>query len=642
MTTRSAWIKRLGAPSPIERIEVGEDREVILGRAAACDVVLTGRGVSKRHAALALRGGVLWVRDLESRNGTFLLSRETRSERRVRSAAPLSEGESVLVAGYEIVPAKPLSGSVGLVDGSLGTGETWLSLADSDPSAKLGAEGAAQEAMRALASGGAATGEAQGALKRLLRGIALLADARDGVLLAWEGERFVLCAHLDEHRPCTISETFLHETLRAGGVSYLDFAARSRTASTGDSRADFEPGSIVLGVPLLAKGSLPVGVASLELAVVPSPERVAALEAAAPTAATLLALWRRLDGEKRARAAAERRATGAVVGRDSEDSRVVLEESLVGKNPAFLTALADARQAAGSGASVLVRGPSGCGKELVAQLVHLASPRAEHAFVSRNCASIPDELVESELFGHDAGAFTGADSARVGAFHRADGGTLFLDEVGDLSKGAQASLLRALESGEVVRVGGSLERVDVRVVAATHRDLEAMIEAGTFREDLYFRLRVIEVMLPALADRPEDILPLAEFFLERLGGELGVGKPGLTPAAARCLTRYAWPGNVRELRNVIERALVLGGGGALDVSDLPAELRPAGRTPDGCEGLEAYLELEWREAKRAFSSAFFSAALASHGGRVGETAKAVGVSRRTLSHLIRELGLREQ
>ncbi len=206
-------------------------------------------------------------------------------------------------------------------------------------------------------------------------------------------------------------------------------------------------------------------------------------------------------------------------------------------------------------APVLLTGESGTGKELAAKAVHEASPRLDRPYVALNCAAIPDALLESELFGHERGAFTGADQRQDGAFQRAAGGTLFLDEVGELTPEAQAALLRALESGEVRRVGGrAAEFPDVRVVAATHRNLPAMVQAGTFRQDLYFRLAVLTVRMPALRERPSDIPLLARALLER-------HHPGalLTDPARTALQRYAWPGNVRELRNVLTRAVVLCG-----------------------------------------------------------------------------------
>lgn len=207
--------------------------------------------------------------------------------------------------------------------------------------------------------------------------------------------------------------------------------------------------------------------------------------------------------------------------------------------------------------TVLLRGETGTGKELIANAIHYHSPRSSGAYVRLNCASLPENLLESELFGHEKGAFTGAVAARRGRFEAADGGTIFLDEIGEISPAFQAKLLRVLQEGELERVGGGRTlKVDVRVIAATHRDLEAAVDSGDFREDLYYRLNVMPIMLPPLRERPEDIPEIASFLVNRLG-EQQVRRLSLAESAIRCLTQYNWPGNVRELENCLERAAVM-------------------------------------------------------------------------------------
>ncbi|HUL59745.1 MAG TPA: sigma 54-interacting transcriptional regulator [Anaeromyxobacteraceae bacterium] len=236
--------------------------------------------------------------------------------------------------------------------------------------------------------------------------------------------------------------------------------------------------------------------------------------------------------------------------------------------------------------TALVTGESGVGKERIARLIHEDSPRASRPFVAVNCGAVTETLLESELFGHARGAFTGADRERPGLFEAADGGTLFLDEIGEISPGMQVKLLRALQEKEVRRVGENRSRpVDVRVVAATNRNLADEVGAGRFRQDLYYRLRVIELRVPALRDRPEDVLPLARVFLAETARRMGRKLTGFTPRAADQLLRYEWPGNVREVQNAVEHAVALAAGARVDVEDLPEELRvamprprPAGRT----------------------------------------------------------------
>jgi transcriptional regulator with PAS, ATPase and Fis domain len=222
---------------------------------------------------------------------------------------------------------------------------------------------------------------------------------------------------------------------------------------------------------------------------------------------------------------------------------------------------------------VLLTGESGTGKEVVARLIHSGSPRANGPFIALNCAALPETLLESELFGHEKGAFTGALTLRAGSIEQAKGGVLFLDEVGEMSPPVQAKLLRVLQEREFKRLGGSrVIHADVRVVAATNRDLKAALGRGEFREDLYYRLNVFAITLPPLRARGEDILPLAETFLEELGPRVGRPAAGISRAAREILLGYAWPGNVRELRNVLERATILCDGGLITPEHLPAEL----------------------------------------------------------------------
>ncbi len=253
---------------------------------------------------------------------------------------------------------------------------------------------------------------------------------------------------------------------------------------------------------------------------------------------------------------------------------------LLGDAPPFRAVLETLRQAAPTSATVLLTGESGTGKELAARLVHDLSPRAEGPLVPINCAAIPEGLLESELFGHEKGAFTGAVARKEGRLERAHRGTLFLDEIGDMPAAVQVKLLRFLQDGVLERVGGTESlRVDVRVVAATNKDLAAEVKGGRFREDLFYRLDVVSVRLPPLRDRREDVLLLASAFLRAVAEKLPKAVSGLTPAAAAALERYAWPGNVRELQHAIERAVILTRGDTVDVGDLPEAIRSGGGAP---------------------------------------------------------------
>jgi len=314
-------------------------------------------------------------------------------------------------------------------------------------------------------------------------------------------------------------------------------------------------------------------------------------------------------------------------------SRVAAREryaGMIGRSEAMQEVFRTVERAADSDASVLVRGASGTGKELVARALHDEGPRRTEPFVAVNCAALPEALVESELFGHERGAFTGAHEARAGKFEQAGAGTLFLDEIGELTPSLQAKLLRALESRRVERLGGhdSVE-VRARLVFATNRDLEAEVTAGRFREDLYYRIHVVPVALPPLADRREDVRLLAEHFLAEARAAAGRGPAAFSRAALATLERYAWPGNVRELRNAVERAVVLGEGEEIAVADLPDAILRATAVDALREGVrEGRLDLESAVAR--FESELLREALIREGWNQTRAAERLGVTRRAL------------
>jgi len=327
-------------------------------------------------------------------------------------------------------------------------------------------------------------------------------------------------------------------------------------------------------------------------------------------------------------------------------------EQLVGKSPAILEIFKTIGRVAARDISVLITGDSGTGKELVARAIHTASKRAEQPFVAVNTAAIPRELLESELFGHERGAFTGAVAARKGRFREASGGTLFLDEIGDMPIDLQAKLLRVLQSGEVTPVGGSQAMtVDVRIVAATHRDLDIAVSEGTFREDLLYRLRVVPIQIPKLAERGEDIRILAEHFISRYAEELSDGNPFLTEEAVEFLDQYEWPGNVRELENAIKRALVLSSGDVLQAEDF-AFLLGEGRATESGSDLTRLIESDVREALAQPESAdiyrsvierierpLLTSVLDHTDGNQIRAAALLGINRNTLRKKIVDLGI---
>ncbi|HWF85200.1 MAG TPA: sigma-54 dependent transcriptional regulator, partial [Vicinamibacterales bacterium] len=249
---------------------------------------------------------------------------------------------------------------------------------------------------------------------------------------------------------------------------------------------------------------------------------------------------------------------------------VEVRHQMIGDSAALKNVMAAVGRAAPTNATVLIQGESGVGKELVARTIHRNSLRSRERFVQVNCAAIPEELIESELFGHEKGSFTGATEKQVGKFEQADRGTIFLDEVGDMSQKTQAKVLRVLQEGEVERLGSARTiKVDVRVIAATNKNLEEEIEKGHFREDLYFRLAVIPIYVPPLRDRPDDVPALVRHYMEYFSRENNVRPKRVSPQAIEALQRFRWKGNIRELRNTVERLIIMTNGDTIDVADLP-------------------------------------------------------------------------
>jgi DNA-binding NtrC family response regulator len=313
-------------------------------------------------------------------------------------------------------------------------------------------------------------------------------------------------------------------------------------------------------------------------------------------------------------------------------------EQMVGGSPAMQRVHDLIASVAPTDATVLVLGASGTGKELVARAIHAQSGRSSKTFVDINCAALAESILESELFGHVRGAFTGAVGARRGLFEEASGGTLFLDEIGELSGSTQARLLRVLQEGEVRPVGSNESRsVDVRVIAATNQDLARAVKDREFREDLYYRLNVVPIELPPLRDRPEDIIPLADHFLKKRGERVGKQVTGIDPEALGLLTRYSWPGNVRELENAIERAIILAGGEVITPELLPPPLRGGARTPPGQSLLGADRLLPLADARSAFERQYVQRALELARGNITEAAQLAGVDRSNFRRLMRRL-----
>jgi len=317
-------------------------------------------------------------------------------------------------------------------------------------------------------------------------------------------------------------------------------------------------------------------------------------------------------------------------------------EGVIGMSGPMLEVFETVRRIAPTGVSVLVTGESGTGKELIARAVHSKSTRGKGPFVPINCGAIPENLLESELFGHEKGSFTGAHATRAGKFETADGGTLFLDEIGELPPALQVKLLRFLQDQVIERVGGAAPiQVDVRVIAATNRDLEEMIREKTFREDLYYRINTVSISIPPLRDRGDDILLLATRFLHRYSSEFSRGLKGYSRASIEAIHSYRWPGNVRELDNRVKRGVLMAASNLIQPSDLDIPYRGAAleEPPAEAASISATGEMSLKEAKDRLEKGMVVAALLRTSGNVSASAVELGVSRPTLHDLMKKHGI---
>ncbi|MFO0931399.1 MAG: sigma 54-interacting transcriptional regulator [Planctomycetota bacterium] len=599
--------------------EVAVGARVVLGRGDEADLRLFDETASRRHAEVRRDGDRVVVEDLASANGT-----------RVNGARVT---RAVLADGDEVAIGEVRLRFVGGPRGDRPTRIVEPAAADDavvaaavDPAAADPARGGGAGAVARLALVCRTAEAAAGArdVDALARGIVdLLAEAlgsdRAQLLLGGREALRVAADHPAGTGALPWSRTLVRRVLTDGEAVLVrdgdDPALRGPHASLVTS-----PFRSTLAAPLATAE----GVAGLVVLEARDAGRFteADLEVVA-TVARQAGLALRTIGALSTARAELRRATsaGATAG----------AVEILGASPAVRALIAQVDRAAPTDATVLVRGETGTGKELVARRLHAGSARRGGPFVALNCAAIVEGLVESELFGHEKGAFTGADARTDGRIAQAAGGTLFLDEVGELSPALQAKLLRVLSDRTYTRVGGrDVLRLDCRLVAATHRDLPAMVRAGAFREDLWYRLAVVTIDTPPLRDRGDDVETLAERFLERIAARLGRRTPRLSADARAALRAHRWPGNVRELENALERAVVLSSGDTLTAADLP---RPAPPVAAGAPSPAGELLTVAEAEKRAIL-----AALAHTKGRKGEAAALLGISWPTLNRKLRDYG----
>ena len=580
---------------PLVRFVVEE--EATIGRSSECEVQLADTELSRRHATVRRTADGWELEDLGSRNGTRVDGAVVREAK-----LALREGAVIELGSNRLLFDPPLD-VIGDRDG--------------DHRVLLVPDEAAARGARRLPAGLARS--AADLARDHARSLSLIGVADRGGLAPMLAE---LCADVGAERAClvdptlkplcvhgsravTTSTTLLRRAMSEGVALAVDDAQGDVSFASARSVLAYDLRSVVVA-PLVHDGAL-VGVLHLDHSRRSSFDDAAFGRVAALAPAVALAVAR-----TRSRKLAP-----------------IVSPSIIGEDKRLRAALDAAVRAGAAGTQLLVLGESGTGKELVARAYHAAGPRAGGPWVAVNCAAFSETLLDSELFGHEQGAFTGASKRRRGCFEQADGGTLFLDEVGELCAATQAKLLRVLADRRFYRVGGEQPiDVDVRVVAATHRDLRAQCAAGAFREDLFWRLAVITVEIPPLRTRgAADVAALTAHFVQQLAGELGRRPPTLVPEAQALWDRYSWPGNVRELRNAVERLLVLHDGGVVDVDDLPPEQRAQQGRPAPGTLADAIARLEKEQ---------ITAALAANAGNKSATARALGISRPTLDKKLRE------
>jgi transcriptional regulator with GAF, ATPase, and Fis domain len=611
------------------RLEIGE-AGAVLGRSSEADVQLVDSKVSRQHCRFAMEPGAdpsaLRVEDLGSHNGTYVNGERIEGPRLLAPGDEIAVGDSLFVldGGGDVVPA--LFGDATLV---VAPGAPVVEPPARQPETS-GSAAAGVSTVSALAAELARCADLESAARAVLAAMERALNPRRAFVLAWDGARGLArpLVGRSEGAAVSVSRTVLELAARRRRAVVLEDAVEDRELGQARSVARHQLRAVLVA-PILDGAAGSAGVIGFLHADRPGPPY-------RPEDGELLDCFAALFALHQGRPRRAETATGARPA-DGPDP-------IAGTSPALLAAVRTAAAAAATPSTVLITGESGTGKEEIARFIHARSARAGGPFVAVNCGAVPEGIAESELFGHERGAFTGASSARPGKIEAADGGTLFLDEVGELPPAIQVKLLRVLQERAFYRVGSTvLRRVDLRVVAATHRDLDAAVRERRFRDDLFYRLAVIRLHLPPLRDRAEDIAPLAHALLARVAAAIGRADPGLTPGALAVLGRWPWPGNARELGNVLERALVLrappGATGPLTADEMAAALGAPAAAASEPTAAGAPASLSLADKVAALERAEIEAALRRARGVKSKAAQALGLSRPTLDKKIADLGI---
>jgi Nif-specific regulatory protein len=600
---------------------------VVIGREAATDISLADSAVSRRHSKLEQKGDEFWIRDLQSLNGTFINDVPVK-ERRLQHGDRIRIGDTQFLFLLHEGDVPTLTNRVELDDRQFTSGAT-VQIKFDDVIFVMARDLSALMKVSTTINAISGLEELQQRLLELL--FEVVPAERGAILLTADGDfgMFGLDREGNQDTTIKVSRTIVGQVID-GGVAILtndiarndghDALASLLTAGT----------NALLCVPLKMLDQT-LGVIYLdtnEPNVHFDNDALQLVSAIAGIAAVAIENARHvewLQGEnQRLRA-------------DSE-----IEHNMIGESPVMRQVYSFISKVAPTDATVLISGESGTGKELAARAIHQNSKRAEKPFMAVNCAALTESLLESELFGHEKGAFTGALAQKKGRLEVADGGTLFLDEIGELSPALQVKLLRVLQEREFERVGGTRTiKVDIRLVAATNKDLEAAIADGSFRQDLYYRLNVIKLEMPALKSRPEDIPLLASYFAVKYADKCNRRVTGVSPVARARLISYDWPGNVRELENAIERAVVLGSTEQLLAEDLPEAILESEATA-GALGDAGSPVAKYHEAVAETKKQIILNAMEQANGSYTEAAKLLGVHPNYLHRLVRNLNLKDQ
>ena len=658
-------IREGGKWSDVFRLVSGQ--AATIGRAPSSHIVLKDDRCSRNHVEVFFTGGQWVLRDLDSRNGTMIGNQRITSDHILRPGDIIRIGRSQLIFVHTLADAFSDSSSIvrsGTIRDSVATvaEEAESVLDEFSPATITHRKGQTRflEPGEVEESGVSKIGRAAAKLCRLAFELAKSPDvasvaqlALDGLAQGTQTDAGAVMLLPDEyegppkadaleavasrssssHRYHRLPHTLADTVMREGEAVLARNVMGDSTLGSRDSQGEIRTNSVICA-PIRRGGNILglIHLYSIDPNRVPDPDDLEFTLAVADTVAVALENLKRR----------EQLAVNLTQVRTENvqlRERLGVQNQMIGKSAVVRQVAEEIARAASSNATVLIRGESGVGKELVARGIHYSSPRRENVFVCLNCAALAAELLASELFGHERGAFTGATERKIGKFEAAHRGTIMLDEIGEMSPGLQAKFLRVLEGHPFERVGGSKPiSVDVRVIAATNRDLEKAVVEGLFRRDLYFRLRVLEIVVPALRKRPEDIPLLADFFLRKFNAETGRKIAGFTDQAKEKLITYLWPGNIRELKNVVERAVVLCRGQQIDEGDLLlTKLATAGDTAESEAACDEFLPASLEDIERRY----ILATLNHTSWNKSRTASILGIERSTLDRKIRRYGLEE-